>query len=252
MKPESLAAGHPLFTFESVASTQEVARAMIAQGAADGTVVLASEQTEGRGRLGRRWVAPKGTAILASILVRPALPLREFWQLSFVAAWAAAEAIAFMTDASVQVKWPNDILIDGKKVAGILIEVVPEGPGGPWAVIGIGINVNAPPEAFPPDLLTPATSLLEAQGRAMPLQPLLKAVLEHFDRGMESLVSQGFESVLARWKTMEAFTGKPVRVVTPSGEVDGTALGVDDQGNLRVGRADGSEETILAGDVLLR
>jgi len=248
----ALIAGHPLKEYTTVTSTQEIARDLILQGAAEGTVVLASEQTAGRGRLGRKWIAPAGTSILTSLILKPPFPLSDFYKLSFLAAWATAEAIAFMADVPVQVKWPNDILIEGRKVAGILIESAADSSGDPWAIMGIGVNVNIPRDAFPEELKPCTTSVAEAQGFEMPLKPLLKAILEHFDRGWQELLAEGFASILKHWQTLDATRGRPVKVITPAETLEGIALGVDESGNLQLQLADRTIRTVVAGDVILR
>jgi BirA family transcriptional regulator, biotin operon repressor / biotin---[acetyl-CoA-carboxylase] ligase len=159
---------------ESCSSTQR----LVGPQDAEGTVAVAEEQTEGRGRLGRRWHAPAGTSILCSILLRPSVPAERLPELTLVAARACAEAVTGVTGLPTTVKEPNDILIEGKKTAGILGEARES-----YVVLGIGINVNVPASQLPPRVDIPATSLLEESGHQVPRAPLLAAVLERLESG---------------------------------------------------------------------
>jgi BirA family biotin operon repressor/biotin-[acetyl-CoA-carboxylase] ligase len=161
--------GHEYRHVESCASTQ----GLLGPGDAEGTVAVADEQTEGRGRLGRRWHAPAGTSILCSVLLRPSIPAERWPELTLVAALSCAEAVTTATGLATAVKEPNDVLIAKKKVAGILGEAR-EG----YVVLGIGINVNVPASQLPPRADIPATSLLEESGHHVPRARLLAATLE--------------------------------------------------------------------------
>lgn len=157
---------------ESCPSTQR----LLGAEDAEGTVALADEQTEGRGRLGRRWHAPAGTSILCSVLLRPSTPAERWPELTLVAARACAEAVTSATGLATAVKEPNDVLIGGKKAAGVLGEAR-EG----YVVLGIGINVNVPASQLPPRADIPATSLLEESGHRVPRARLLAALLERLE-----------------------------------------------------------------------
>jgi BirA family biotin operon repressor/biotin-[acetyl-CoA-carboxylase] ligase len=160
---------------------------LLGEGDAEGTVAVADEQTEGRGRLGRRWYAPAGTSILCSVLLRPAVPQDRLPELSPLAARACADAITDVTAVAATVKEPNDVLIAGRKVAGILGEAR-EG----FVVLGVGINVNVPFEDLPQATDTPATSLLEETGASAERAPLLAALLARLEQSYEAWV-QSFE-----------------------------------------------------------
>jgi BirA family transcriptional regulator, biotin operon repressor / biotin---[acetyl-CoA-carboxylase] ligase len=164
--------GHEYRHVESCASTQR----LLGPGDAEGTVAVADEQTEGRGRLGRRWHAPAGTSILCSVLLRPSIPAERWPELTLVAARACAEAVTTATGLATAVKEPNDVLIAKKKVAGILGEAR-EG----YVVLGIGINVNVPASQLPPRADIPATSLLEESGHHVLRACLLAALLERLE-----------------------------------------------------------------------
>jgi BirA family biotin operon repressor/biotin-[acetyl-CoA-carboxylase] ligase len=161
------------------ASTQR----LLAEDAAEGTVAAADEQTEGRGRLGRTWVAPAGTAVLASIALQPDVPTAKLAELSVVAGRACASAIVELTELAPEVKWPNDVLIEGRKVAGILSEA-----RGGRVVLGIGINVSQGASALPVRPQYPATSLLLETGGIVPRAELLAAFLDHLEREYDAWV----------------------------------------------------------------
>jgi BirA family transcriptional regulator, biotin operon repressor / biotin---[acetyl-CoA-carboxylase] ligase len=161
----------------------ESTQRLLGQSDADGTVAVTEEQTEGRGRLGRRWEAPAGTSILCSILLRPAVPAERLHELTLVAAQACAEAIVGETGLAATVKEPNDILIGGRKAAGILGEAR-EG----HVILGIGINVNVRPEELPERAEIPATSLLEQTGALVERAPVLVALLERLESRYDTWV----------------------------------------------------------------
>ena len=161
---------------ERCASTQR----LLAENDPEGAVVVADEQTEGRGRLGRRWLAPPGTSLLCSILLRPQVDSARLPELSLVAGRACAEAIAEVTGLDTRVKFPNDVLVHGRKVAGILAEAS-EGR----VVLGIGVNVSQQPGQFPAEARTPATSLVLETGRAIDRGDLLVALLDHLEKRYE-------------------------------------------------------------------
>ena len=165
--------GHPYRFVESCTSTQR----LLGDDDPEGAVAVADAQTEGRGRLGRRWLAPPGTSLLVSILLRPQVDPARLPELSLVAGRACAEAIASVTGLEPDVKFPNDVLLGGRKVAGILTEAS-EGR----VVLGVGVNVTQRPGELPPDARTPATSLAIETGRAIDRGELLVALLEHLEK----------------------------------------------------------------------
>jgi BirA family biotin operon repressor/biotin-[acetyl-CoA-carboxylase] ligase len=230
-------------------STNEVARRLADAGAPEGTLVIAEEQTAGRGRLGRRWLAPSGTSLLFSLLLRPNLPAGQAMRLTMLAGLGAAEGIQAATGLVVRLKWPNDILVAGRKVGGVLIEAGLSGDRLDYAVAGIGINVNFRPAevaGIPPT----AGSLAEALNRPVARLPLLVAVLAALDA--RYLALQAGQSPRADWVARLDNLGQTVDVLTPNGVESGLAEAVDDDGALLVRRADGSQVHILAGDVSLR
>jgi BirA family transcriptional regulator, biotin operon repressor / biotin---[acetyl-CoA-carboxylase] ligase len=172
--------GHPYTYVASTPSTQ----LLLPAEAPEGALVATDEQTAGRGRLGRRWLAPAGTSLLCSLQLRPAVPSERLPELTVVASRACAEAIASLTRLEPEVKFPNDVLIEGRKVAGILAEAR-EGR----VVLGIGVNVNLPGEQLPQEVDRPATSLLVESGRELDRAELLAELLERLERRYDAWLS---------------------------------------------------------------
>jgi BirA family biotin operon repressor/biotin-[acetyl-CoA-carboxylase] ligase len=217
-------------------STNSRARELIEAGAPGGTVVTAREQTAGRGRVGRVWTAPEGKALLYSAILRPLDQRHLLLPLSVpLAVCAAAETLR--PGISCQVKWPNDVWLEGRKLSGILIEAKPQDG---WAVIGIGLNLSIAPEEFPADLRQPATSL---GGGITPEQARreLDAQLTHWAYASE-------DEVLSEWRRRDGLLGREVAWEDGSGVADG----IDDRGNLIVAVAGGDRVSLGAGEVQLR
>ena len=236
----------------TVGSTNDEARFQASAGAPEGLLVLAEEQTAGRGRYDRRWEAPFGSGILASLLLRPTfLPPGQAFLLTALAALGVAEAVERETALPVELKWPNDVLVGGRKACGILVEL--EGAAGrlAWAVLGWGLNVNVDFSADP-ELRQRATSLAEAAGRPFPRLPLLWACLERLETHYEALQAGRGEEVWAGWRARLNVLGREVEVAAPEGTISGVALDVGLDGALLVQRADGRAERVLAGDVTVR
>lgn len=220
--------GLPRLHLRRTASTNDRAKALASAGAPHGTLVTAAEQTAGRGRQGRSWSAPAGRALLASLVLRefePLLPL------------AAAVAVADVVGARAAIKWPNDVLLDGAKVAGILVELRPQEG---WAVLGIGLNVAVRPGDLPAELRDRAATLgLEPAA----IEPTLGLLLDALGRRLGQAPAQ----LLAGFRERDALLGRPLRW----GGGEGVGAGVDDSGRLLVDVADGSRVALDAGEVHL-
>jgi BirA family biotin operon repressor/biotin-[acetyl-CoA-carboxylase] ligase len=244
--------GHAVLHFPSIDSTNDVARAQARAGMAEGLLVLAEEQTAGRGRYDRRWEAPYGSALLVSLLLRPTfLPPERAFLLTAMAALSIAEAVDRQTGLATALKWPNDVLVAGRKVCGILVELEGTVSGLEWAVVGWGLNVNVD---FSADaaLSQTATSLAEVAGRPLPRQPLLRACLERLETYYEALRAGWWEDVWNGWRARLLTLGREVEVTAPEGTFSGRALDVAVDGALLVQREDGQVERVLAGDVTVR
>lgn len=232
-------------------STNDVAKGLAAQNAPDGTVVLADEQTAGRGRMGRHWSAPPGTCILCSILFRPDLTLPQAQWLTMLCALAAADAVDQVAALPVSLKWPNDLIVESqhwKKLAGVLTETGVMGERLEFVVVGIGINVNVAPRDLP-SLAPDATSILAETGREVDRTTLLAALLA----GVEARYArvQAGESPHVEWATRLATLGQSVEAITSGGTIAGVAESVDEGGALLLRTPDGELHRLLAGDVTL-
>lgn len=232
---------HPIVRLGTVDSTQTVAFALAEQGAADGTVVVATSQRAGRGRRGRLWLDEPGASLLFSILLRPRLAPAQWPLLSLMTAVAVARALGRVAGVETGLKWPNDILVGERKVAGILLES--RLARQPVVVIGVGINLAQ--ERFCADLQARAISVRQASGRLVEPDRLLGAVLDEVDGWRERLEGEGFLSIRAAWKTLSTTLGAWVRV----DEVSGRAVDLDEDGALVIddGR---TRHRVMAGELM--
>jgi len=245
--------GSAFYWYEEIASTNLVAMRLAAEEEApDGTVVVAEHQTAGRGRRGRSWVETPGSSILVSVIVRPSLPVVRAGQLMLLTGMAVARAIRQLTDLPAGVKWPNDILIGGKKVSGTLIELLGEAEQIKVAVLGIGINCNQSLDAFPPELRDHATSLALELGRPVHRVRLLRAVLTHLDTLYDLYLRGDSETILTGWRQLTVTLGRRVIVSLPGELLEGEAEDITDEGLLVVRLDDGTCRLVAAGDVSLR
>ena len=227
---------------DTVDSTQTVAFALAERGAADRTVVIADQQASGRGRRGRVWQAPARSSLLASILVRPRLPQALMATLSPTTAVAAAEALRRVTPLAPRLKWPNDVLVGGRKIAGILLESRAVASSEPILVIGVGVNLAQ--REFPAELAGRATSVALETGHPVDRDALLAALLEEFDAWRARLEGEGFAPVRERWKSLSDTIG---RQVTVDG-ISGIATDLDADGALLIDTRDGIRR-VIAGEI---
>lgn len=243
--------GRELFFFETVDSTNKVLRQAAARGAAEGTVVLANEQTSGRGRLNRTWVSPPGVGIYLSVLLRPSGPPTPPHLFTFLPAVATARALRQVSGLPVFIQWPNDVMLRGRKLAGILAEMRGSQRRDREVVVGIGINVNHTASDLPPELRETATSLTLAAGRTFSRTAVVQEVLRELDRGHALLAAGDHPPILDEWRRLcPSHRGKSVVVAGGSaGIIRGTTRGIDDSGALLVERADGSLERVAFGEV---
>jgi BirA family biotin operon repressor/biotin-[acetyl-CoA-carboxylase] ligase len=244
--------GRPLWHYESVPSTMPLAHELAAQGAPDGTALIAEEQTAGRGRRGRAWQAPPGSALLCSLICRPPLPPKKLFLLVAAVGVGLCEGVERATGLQPQVKWPNDLLLDGRKLAGVLCESRLGGAGLQHAVVGFGLNINLRVDDLPtvPPGGLPPTSLAIATGSPLPHQATVRALLTALDEAYDLLWAGREHEIRARWEERLAGRGESVRVMTDNGERTGLFVGVGPDGALLLDTA-GGRETILVGDVVL-
>jgi BirA family biotin operon repressor/biotin-[acetyl-CoA-carboxylase] ligase len=241
--------GRCLYILARTPSTNDEVKMLAARDAPEGTVVLAEQQTQGRGRQGRTFVSPAGVGIYLSLLVRPSIEAMRLPQLTLLVAVATAEALAQLSALSIALKWPNDVEIHGKKVAGILTEAVMR-VGSPLAVvIGIGINVNTRLEQFPPALHQRVTSLALAAGRPFVRHQLIAALLMHLERLYDIFGQTGMAPIRERWLHYGRIVGRRVRFSQTSADEEGTVVGLDEDGALLVQTASQSSQRVVSGEV---
>jgi BirA family biotin operon repressor/biotin-[acetyl-CoA-carboxylase] ligase len=226
--------------FESVESTMDVARDLARKGCPHLTVVVADIQGEGRGRMRRVWHSETG-GLYFTLVIRLSMPPQYIGRVNFYTSWALAETLRHDYGVKADVKWPNDILIDGRKLCGMLSEMEAEGDMTTFLNIGIGINVNNNPTPLEPR----AVSLTQLLQRPVDRKELLAKFLDRFEQNLEQAMS---ESVIDRWKIHNTTLGRTVRVQTHKETIEGTALDVDSNGELLVKQADGSIKKIIYGD----
>ena len=237
----------------SVDSTNRLAKALAYHGAAEGTIVVAEEQTGGKGRLERKFFSPRGKGIWFSVILRPNFLPHDAPKCTLMAAVAVAEAMARF-NMKAQIKWPNDIMFDGRKLVGILTEITGEIAKITYLVVGIGINVNISRDEFPEELQDVAASLSEICGEEISRVKLFRAVLEEFDKLYREINSSGFDNVLKIWRKYNITLGKNVRVVSAidDGETfTGRAVDLNSDGALIV-ETDNGLRAVYAGDVSIR
>lgn len=240
----------------STESTNTVAMEMARQGAPAGTVVVAETQTAGRGRLARTWLSPPGAGLYFSVILRPSLLAADLPKITLAAGVAACQAIESQCAIAPRIKWPNDLLLGGRKFGGILTESEPQAgsdpQGGYLVILGIGLNVTTPTDFFTGDLAKQATSLLEFSGRSFSRETLLWAILERIDSIIQQVESIGFQDVLFEWRKRDAMLGESLAWMTAGGlVVSGEALGLDDSGAYHIRDAAGTVHEVLSGDLNL-
>ena len=236
--------------FDEIGSTNTHARELAEKGAAEGEVVLAESQTDGRGRLGRRWESPPLANLYFSVILRPKLAPVHAPQITLTAAVALAEAIDSLIPLSPVIKWPNDILVNGKKLAGILAEAVSTPERVEYVILGIGVNVNCPVDAMPQELRQRATSLFDVTRIHMDREFVLRRLIQDLDRCYGDLEQFGFEAIAPQWEARFGLRGKHVRVELRDQVLIGRARGLARDGALLVEGDDGILQKVIAGDVI--
>jgi BirA family biotin operon repressor/biotin-[acetyl-CoA-carboxylase] ligase len=236
----------------SVPSTNDSARALALDGAAHGTVVVAAEQTKGRGTKGRTWHSPAGLGLYASFILRGpgGGPLPFPHLLSLAAGLAASDAVREAAGFEPRLKWPNDVVHDGRKLGGILSEAVSGGESGAFAVVGIGLNVGHDVADFPDDIRSASTSVRLVAGRSIPMEALLAALCRALDRWYNVLARGARAEILRSFEARSAFApGQALRLETAEGAFEAGYRGLDAEGRLVVARRDG---TAVALDTVLK
>ena len=244
--------GRVLHHFDAIDSTNRAAMERGREGGVEGEVFLAEEQTRGRGRLGRSFFSPKGMSLYASLLLRPPIPPAVAPRITLVAGLAVAETVERHAGARPGLKWPNDVHLAGRKVAGILTEMEAETDRVLFVVCGPGINLNVPEDAFPAELRPIATSIFAATGRRVDRCAFVADLFLAFERAYDEFLARGFGALRERWNAYSILDGRDVRVESGGDVALGTALGIDDEGALRLRTVGGEQRTVISGDVTLR
>jgi len=234
-----------------VDSTSDWAKELAKIGAEEGTVTLAQAQTAGRGRLGKEWISPRG-GLWFSIVLRPDKKASDAMKLVFVASLVVAEVLSEKYGLRTETKWPNDVLVNGKKICGILAEMNTKGEKVNYVILGVGVNANfCAHDVLSESVKTTATSIQDELGKKIRLESLFRALLEEMERSYDRYVEAGFVPLLERWKRHAGFLGHMVMVTDQNERLKGLALDVDLEGGLILRLEDGTARRIVVGDVVL-
>lgn len=205
--------GRTILFSREIGSTNERAKELARLGASEGTVVISETQAHGYGRNKRTWVSPEG-GLWFSMILRPKLKPREAPKLTFIAGLAVAEILRELYALRAETKWPNDVMVNGRKVCGILSEMTMSGDRAGFVIVGIGVNANFNPEVLPKSIRLVATTLENELGRSVQLEQLLKALLEKLETLYDLFMKEGFNSILKKWKGYASFLGKKLKSQT--------------------------------------
>lgn len=243
--------GKNVYSYNSIGSTNEAARRLAESGAPEGTIVITDRQTRGRGRLGRSWHSPPGMALFFSIILRPRIPFDRAPGLSLVSALSICRVVEKIAGVEPKIKWPNDCLIDNRKLAGILIEISAELDNIDYAVMGVGININNRKRDFPMSLRSKAISLAIATGKDYNRVEILKEFLYEFEKDYQNFTRYGLRSMGPTLVERSSVLGKEITVKFGKQRITGTVIGFDENGALRLKNKEGVK-IISAGEVSLR
>ena len=243
--------GNRVYFAEEVDSTNTWGKRLAEEGAPHGTLIVADEQTQGRGRRGRSWKSPKGTNISMTLILRPDLEPSRASMLTIVMGLSVAQGLKELLELPIEIKWPNDAVLNGHKLCGILTEMSAQIDYINYVVVGTGINVNLP--EIPEDLKEIATSLLIETGHTVNRAEVIGAVMRAFARNYESFIETGDLSGLRdAYNEILANRDRQVRVLDPKDPYEGVALGINPRGELLVRKEDGSVSEVYAGEVSVR
>lgn len=242
--------GQSIISLPETDSTNVQARRLAEEGVLEGTVVVADRQSAGRGRLGRRWESPSGVNLYCSILLRPKIPVPQAPQLTFLSAVAVVETLNKVCQLSAKVKWPNDILVDGAKISGLLNEMNAETDQIHFVILGVGINLNMTKNQFPEELNYPATSAFLETGKPVDRLVFLRTFLQCLDQHYTEFLQEGFVPIRQRWESYCDMMNMQVMVDQGSESLHGTVVGLDLDGALLLQLDNGQVERIMAGDVI--
>lgn len=242
--------GQKIHYFPEIDSTNRFAFDLAEHGAEEGEIVIAESQRRGKGRLGRSWFSPPGVNLYLSVILKPKIPPVRAPRLTLVSAVALAETVQSFLGAKPAIKWPNDILAGGKKLAGILTESSCDAHTVNFVVVGIGVNLNLAAASLPENIRATATSLLILTQKPVDRSAFAAQLIQSLDRCYGELGANGFSEIARRWESYFDLRGRRVRVEMPGNEVSGIARGIDGDGALLVEQDGGALARIVAGDVI--
>jgi len=243
--------GRTLHSFRELTSTNDVAKELARMGAKEGTVIVAETQTCGKGRLNREWISPRG-GLWFSIIMRPKVSPRDAPKLTFMMSVAVAKTLNKLFDLKAEIKWPNDVLVKGKKVCGILTETNTKGASVNFVVVGVGVNANFTMLDFPADLRGSSTTIQEELKREIEREALLRSLLEETERYYNMFTEGKFNTILAEWKHLSKFLDSYVEVKSFDEKIEGWATDIDESGALILKLKDHTLRKIVSGDVTVR
>ncbi len=243
--------GVSVVSFESVPSTIDAASSLARRGAREGTVVVAESQSGGRGRLGRRWSSPAGVGIWTSIVLRPSIPPRDAPKLTLLIAVAVATVLKEQYSLDARIKWPNDVVVDGRKICGALTELVAEQDAVRFLITSFGLNVNQTRSKFPAEVRDLATSMRIETGKALDRPEVFRRVLRKLDALYVDFKERGGEDILGLWRKLSCTLGRRVTVQLRDERLEGVARDVDDDGSLILDVGGGVLKSISYGDVTI-
>lgn len=232
-------------------STNRTAYALAEAGAPEGTVVFAEAQTRGQGRMGRRWVSPPGCNLYVSFVLRPRLDPADSARTTLLAAVAVADALRDRVPCRPRIKWPNDVLLRGRKAAGVLSELACEPGRTLFVVVGVGVNLNFPRSLMPPDIRERATSVMEESGAAADRAGVARSLVRCMEKRYIEFEERGFASIARSWNAYARMEGEQVRVRTSDGVLAGRVRGLDGDGFLVLEDGGGRPRRVVSGDVFL-
>ncbi|MCS4540837.1 MAG: biotin--[acetyl-CoA-carboxylase] ligase [Euryarchaeota archaeon] len=240
--------GKEIHHFKEIDSTNDFAKELAFKGAKEGTVVISEVQKAGKGRFGKTWISPSG-GIWMSLILRPKISPHQAPKLTLITGVSVAEAIRQVCGLNVKIKWPNDILLNGKKLCGILTEMSGDMDTIEYVVIGIGINANVDVDIFPAEIREGATSLKKELKKDAPRIPLVQRLMEELEKNYE-IFKEDFLPILTKYKELSATIGNLVRINIKDESIVGEAIGIDSDGALILELADGSLKRIIAGECI--
>ena len=241
--------GRNIHYLQSCPTTQPIAHQLAQAGEPDGSIVICEEQTAGKGRLARPWTSTQGKGIWMSVIIRPEIPPTKAPQLTLVAAVAVTRAIEDIAGVRAEIKWPNDLLINGKKCTGILTELQADIDRVHAIILGIGVNVNQQLSDFPEEIQSIATSVQMVTGKTVDRAELVARILHHLEIYTDLYVKHGFEPLKLLWESYSCTLGKRIKAIMIHQEIEGVALGITNEGILQVKTDDGQIHGIYSADI---